>query len=335
MSRKNSLWAAIAVVASTLFALSAPAHAQATRTWVSGVGNDADPCSRTAPCKTFAGAISKTATNGVINCLDNGGYGTVTITRSMTIDCHETLGSILAGDSTTGIVINIPTGDPKDPLRTVRLRNVDIDGVGIGIQGISILSAAAVILEDMSITGLTKQGLNDARTEGGTSLVVKNSIIANNGGVGMSIAAASPNSAVIDNVHSIRNSFGLAIGKGNNVVVNRSVLSSNVSSGVEADSGAQLALDNSVVSHNMTGITTNGGPVSFANVGHHVQRHRHHRRDHDLRQQPDIRQWCGRNAADGGRRGNVCARPAVAAGRTGNVRKGPSGKRRAGFCVSR
>jgi len=36
----------------------------------SGVGDDANPCSRTAPCKTFAGAISKTAAAGEINCLD-------------------------------------------------------------------------------------------------------------------------------------------------------------------------------------------------------------------------------------------------------------------------
>src|SRR6476620_9352307 len=71
------------------------ASAQATRTWVSGVGDDASPCSRTAPCKTFAGAISKTATDGEINCLDPGGFGQVTITKSITIDCHEIFGSIL------------------------------------------------------------------------------------------------------------------------------------------------------------------------------------------------------------------------------------------------
>ena len=61
------------------------AHAQATRTWVSGVGDDANPCSRTAPCKTFAGAISKTAAGGEINVLDPGGFGAVTITKSITI----------------------------------------------------------------------------------------------------------------------------------------------------------------------------------------------------------------------------------------------------------
>src|SRR2546430_17270331 len=71
------------------------AQAQATRTWVSGVGDDANPCSRTAPCKTFAGSISKTAVNGVINCLDPGGFGAVTITKSITIDCHEIYARVL------------------------------------------------------------------------------------------------------------------------------------------------------------------------------------------------------------------------------------------------
>src|ERR1700712_3306511 len=94
MQKSGLLWAALAV-ASSLFAISAPAHAQATRTWVSGVGSDADPCSRTAPCKTFAGAISKTSTNGIINCIDNGAYGAVTIVKSMTIDCHDVFASIL------------------------------------------------------------------------------------------------------------------------------------------------------------------------------------------------------------------------------------------------
>src|ERR1700761_671390 len=84
---------------------SAPAHAQATRTWVSGVGDDANPCSRTAPCKTFAGAISKTAVQGEIDCLDPGGFGGVTITKAITLNCGYTLGSILVS-GTPGITIN-------------------------------------------------------------------------------------------------------------------------------------------------------------------------------------------------------------------------------------
>src|ERR1700716_229032 len=105
------------------FLASAPAQAQATRTWVSGVGDDVNPCSRTAPCKTFAGAISKTAIAGEINCLDPGGFGAVTITKSMTLNCVGTLGSILAS-GVPGIIINATAAGSK-----VHLRNLQITGV--------------------------------------------------------------------------------------------------------------------------------------------------------------------------------------------------------------
>src|SRR3982751_3731335 len=90
--RHLKLGLALALIA---LAIPASASAQATRTWVSGVGDDANPCSRTAPCKTFAGAISKTANGGEINCLDPGGFGGVTITKSITIKCQYTEGGAL------------------------------------------------------------------------------------------------------------------------------------------------------------------------------------------------------------------------------------------------
>src|SRR5689334_6924997 len=99
--RKILVAVALATLALALFAL--PAHAQATRTWVSGVGDDANPCSRTAPCKTFAGAISKTATGGEINCIDPGGFGAVTITKSIQIICLVEAGVLVSG--TNGIVV--------------------------------------------------------------------------------------------------------------------------------------------------------------------------------------------------------------------------------------
>src|ERR1700742_3141336 len=104
----RKLLAVSCAVAGALLALSlvaTAASAQASRTWVSGVGDDANPCSRTAPCKTFAGAISKTAVNGEINCLDPGGFGAVTITKSITLDCHEIFSSILVAGTNA---INIP-----------------------------------------------------------------------------------------------------------------------------------------------------------------------------------------------------------------------------------
>src|SRR5438094_3132666 len=112
------------------------ANAQATRTWVSGVGDDVNPCSRTAPCKTFAGAISKTASPGIINCLDPGGFGAVTITKDITIDCTGTLGSVLSS-GVQGIIVNATT------TQNVVLRAIDINGAGttLGTNGVNVIGA--------------------------------------------------------------------------------------------------------------------------------------------------------------------------------------------------
>jgi hypothetical protein len=269
MHNKSKL---LAVVGTTLavFALSAPAHAQATRTFVSGVGNDADPCSRTAPCKTFAGAISKTFINGEIDCLDPGGFGTLTITKSITIDCTGTLGSVLAS-GTNGFNINIPV-NANDPFRTVRLRGLTINGTGAsgtigtrtGLKGISITQAAVVILEDLVISDFSQQGISDVRTTTGGKLLIRNSVIRNNTLAGIGIAGAATNNASLYNVHSINNGFGVAAGTGNNVSIARSVFSSNTTAGVEGDGGSQIGLDDSLVSGNATGLQS-GGTMSISN----------------------------------------------------------------------
>src|SRR4029077_20618861 len=105
MKLKKLALSALAVFAVCLF-FDSLAHAQATRTWVSGVGDDANPCSRTAPCKTFAGAISKTADGGFINVLDSGGFGTVTITKGITIDGEGAHAGVLSSGGVSGIIIN-------------------------------------------------------------------------------------------------------------------------------------------------------------------------------------------------------------------------------------
>ena len=128
------------------------AQAQATRTWVSGVGDDANPCSRTAPCKTFAGAISKTAPGGEINCLDPGGYGTLTITKSITIDCTGTFGSVLNSGGVNGFIINDSLTATPGTIQ-VRLRGLTINGAGStpGLNGIRFLSGASLVVEDVFI----------------------------------------------------------------------------------------------------------------------------------------------------------------------------------------
>src|SRR5829696_613444 len=140
-----------------VLAVSASAQAQATRTWVSGVGDDVNPCSRTAPCKTFAGAIVKTAKDGEISVLDPGGYGAVTITKSIYINgTHGAgYGSILNVLS-TGVSINIT--DVNDIRKAVRLRALDINGASQGTNGVSIFAANNVFIEDSVIDGNTGNG---------------------------------------------------------------------------------------------------------------------------------------------------------------------------------
>src|SRR5947209_6065633 len=204
----------------------APASAQATRTWVSGVGDDANPCSRTAPCKTFAGAISKTAGGGEINCLDPGGFGAVTITKSITIDCHEVFGSVLVSGTNA---INIQSDNAAAP--TVRLRNLNVTGItGLGLNGIRITGASTsntvVVLEDMMIDGFSQRGITDERSGGG-KLLILNSTIRNNGaaGVGVVPGAAVAIAASLNNVRVFRSALGLSTGNGSQVTVNNSVFS--------------------------------------------------------------------------------------------------------------
>jgi len=140
----------------------APANAQATRTWVSGTGDDINPCSRTAPCKTFAGAISKTATNGEINCLDPGGFGGVTITKAITIQSDDSKNGGILVSGTNGITINITNGLPTD---IVTIRGLAFNGLGAGngpsapgLNGIKFLAGAALIVENCYISGFTGSG---------------------------------------------------------------------------------------------------------------------------------------------------------------------------------
>src|SRR5437762_13183355 len=157
------------------------AQAQATRTWVSGVGDDANPCSRTAPCKTFAGAISKTAVAGEIDTLDPGGFGAVTITKSMTIDGTSGLAGVLVSGG-NGLVINASGA-------VVILRNLDINGVGTGGSGTYIVAAGDVRIENCKIYGFSSRGIDDHRTTG--HLFVSNSVVSNNAQTGILTLAAS------------------------------------------------------------------------------------------------------------------------------------------------
>ncbi|HVE59494.1 MAG TPA: hypothetical protein VNB22_21975, partial [Pyrinomonadaceae bacterium] len=199
--------------------------AQATRTWVSGVGDDVNPCSRTAPCKTFAGAISKTATNGEINCLDPAGYGAVTVTKSITIDCEDTQGSILSA-GTNGVIVNITAA--TDTKKSFKLRGISINGAGTGINGIRILAANSVVVEDGVIDGVTQHGISIETTSGTPKISVDRMSIRSNSGNGINsfITGGTVNLSVSNSQFTL-NATGINLSSNTKAVVRNSTLANN------------------------------------------------------------------------------------------------------------
>jgi hypothetical protein len=222
--RKITLSIAALGLAFTPLLFAAPAHAQATRTWVSGVGDDVNPCSRTAPCKTFAGAISKTAANGKINCLDPGGFGAVTITKSLEIDCFAFPGGILSA-GTNGI--NIST----TPNITVVLRGIEIHGAGTGLAGIRVLIPANVTIEKCFITAITGNGVDvNISTAGGATVTMFDTTITQAAkGVAMTTSNGGSAVAHIRNVqiHKVTTD-GVSLNGPNTIAtISQSLLASN------------------------------------------------------------------------------------------------------------
>lgn len=243
----------------------------ATRTWVSGVGDDANPCSRTAPCKTFAGAISKTAAGGEISVLDPGGFGAVTITKGMTIDGSEGagFGSILAS-FTNGVVINAGAND------VVALRNLSINGAGSGLIGIRILAARAVFIENCEIFGFGATssldvgvGIRDFRA-GPAQLFITGCTVRNNFRSGIVLLPSSGTVGVIATIDNCwlqgNGNAGLAAATGTRVMVSNTIATGNTNFGIAVEAGAgttQVNIEHCVMAHNGTGLSTsNGAPTT-------------------------------------------------------------------------
>jgi len=241
-------------------------QAQASRTWVSGVGDDANPGSRTAPCKTWAGAISKTAACGEIDALDPGGFGAVTITKSITLDGTGTFASILAS-LTTGIIINAAATD------VITIRGISINGFCNGIQGINILQAKVVNIEDCVIFRFAGNGITSTDNNG-LKLNIRNSVLRDNTGDGINIigAAATPARVTLFNVGLTGNANGLHARSGVTATAQSSTFTGNSAAGVFADNtvGASFAIvrvRESQMSGNVTGVQAgSGGGVTLSVV---------------------------------------------------------------------
>lgn len=253
-------------IAILTFAFASIAQAQATRTWVSGVGDDANPCSRTAPCKTFAGAISKTGPGGEINALDPGGFGAVTITKAITIDggTGEIAGVLVSAGN--GIVVNAATTD------VVRLRNLDMNGLNLqGLNGISIISAKSVYVENVEIYGFSGNGILDNRTASqspAAGLFVNDCHIMKNG-AGIAVTGTSTGGTIAFIEHSRiqqNNGFGIAGSHSNDLHILHSLVTFNGGEGVKVDTGAGATVVGCVINGNATGVLNNGSGMMLADT---------------------------------------------------------------------
>ena len=245
---KKHLWTISAIACATILYAN-PARAQATRTWVSGVGDDANPCSRTAPCKTFAGAISKTAPGGEINVLDPGGFGAVTITKSISITSVGFEAGVLVS-GTNGIVIQVADTDK------VLLEGLDIEGLGTGLNGVTILGGGKTTIRRCSIRNFTQNGINLAGTAGARAVVEDTTILSNAGGFNMQGAGGVVNTAFVENcVLDNNSSFATKVTGPSVLVLSRSTLTGSPSS-IMTSGGA------SVISYGNNLLRNAGAPTS-------------------------------------------------------------------------
>jgi hypothetical protein len=269
-------------ISALVICFSTGAYAQATRTWVSGVGDDANPCSRTAPCKTFAGAISKTANCGEISVLDPGGFGAVTITKGITINGTGTLAGILAA-LTTGVIVNATAAD------TIILRDISINGACNGLNGIRYLAGKTLMVDhcwiynfrggpgrgidvnktaagnlkvvDTIIENCLEDGMHLTTTAGQLLVTIDNTRIMNCDQDGIE-AVANVRGAISHSRFTHNPTSGIKT-SGNSCQLNLDGISVAYSAvGLQASAGSTLRVSDSMIAQNSTGVSANGGTMA-------------------------------------------------------------------------
>ena len=224
------------LVVMALIALGAvAAQAQATRTWVSGVGDDVNPCSRTAPCKTFAGAISKTADGGEIDALDSGGFGAVTITKGITIDGNGTIASVLHS-GVNGIIVNASGKD-------VIIRNISISGAGttLGTNSIRCLAVRHLVVQNVTIEKISGSGVDVELTNNGT--VDLDNVTVMGAGVNGALFQTTTGAVfgTVNNCKFYMDATGIRAGQNSHLTIRNSVLAGNMTASSPAGNGIQVA----------------------------------------------------------------------------------------------
>jgi len=248
------------------------AQSQATRTWVSGVGDDLNSCSRTAPCKTWAGAISKTSAGGEIDALDPAGFGAVTITKSITLDGGGGQVASVLVSGTNGITV---VAGPNDvvALRNLRFQGLAQTGSG-GLNGIQFTSGAALHIESCTIMNFTENGIY-INVGSSAKVYIDDTVSRDNGGDGLDIVGSGGTVyASVSNSRFLNNANGVVAGGNTKVTVEASDASGNSGAGFEATSSggtAVLTVADSVAGQNLTyGLQSAGGSAETTIYMSHV-----------------------------------------------------------------
>lgn len=286
------------VLAALVFALAcaSAAHAQASRTFVSGDGDDNNPCNRTAPCRTWSGAISKTATNGEIDALDPNGFGTISTTKSLTFEGYASHSSTLAS-GVNGVIVNIGVS-ASDPHRSVRLRNLSINGTGMsgtvgtrtGIDGIRFLSGTSLFVENVVINDFSSDGIEvagPAAEANAMSVALDGVQIRNCNGTGFKAAHANATGQVVAQLDNVRihrcavgveganrtrigversdfahNTTGLRQTGADNIMNVDAAVVSYATNGIQSSAGNTIRVSNTFIIQNGTGLNVNGGTIT-------------------------------------------------------------------------
>jgi hypothetical protein len=249
----------------------APAHAQTSRTWVSGSGSDSNPCTRSSPCATFAGAYAQTAVGGEIDVLDPGGFGTLTITHSISIYNDGVGEAGILATGTNGITISAGTSD------VINLRGLVIDGVKSGLYGIQLTGGGTLNIQNCLIQAFATGGIFISPSSASTSVKIQDTTIIQNGsGVEFKPSSGASVTAFIDHTRIDQNSGGglrldgTAGGSVTTVIADSSV-SGNASNGMNAigGSGGKVTADlmrDIIASNALAGIQSNSG-TAIVTVG--------------------------------------------------------------------
>jgi hypothetical protein len=266
------------------FVIAIPGYAQANRTWVSGVGDDANPCSRVDPCKTFAGAISKTAPGGEISVLDPGGYGAVTITKAITLNGSGTSAGILVSGGISGITVNAQPGD----VVTIRSLNIVNSGIASGSNGIHWIAGGTLIVDKTNFYGFTGSSIDvDLATAG--NLVVSDSSMSGGltgvrvntssgrlnaslnrvwiTGAATGVDASAGFTAISNSVITMSSLIGL-LAENTGTLTSESNMVTMNGTALQADTGGTLRASNTDMFDNLTGFGCGGGTLASTGNNH-------------------------------------------------------------------